>query len=293
MPLNRFMLIVSLISASATLPAQSPTHSEENHLIIDLYTQVASDNICPIRQLAGYPYNPYVSPDVWQILEPYFLPLNHPIKAKLDRIFSKTRATLSPESFEAAGFGKVKLRQPGNLVIGRHPNLKGYLVKAYLDTQIPLPEWSNWINRIQGAESIQACLKKHRYRSFTVPKKWIYPLPAEPSPPNNGLYNRKNFILVVEDMNILSSDKNLKAYQKKITPEILDALYVILSEEGLLDSVYPDNIPFTKTGEIAFIDTEHHHKWPIPYDRLARYLSPNMQRYWQQLIQQQGPKINH
>lgn len=249
-----------------------------------------SDNIHLTRELTSYPYNPHVSPDIWMLLEPYFLPANHPIKAKLDRIFSKTRATLSVESFEAAGFGKVKLRQPTNIVIGRHRKLKGYLIKAFLDTQVPLCEWSNWLARIQGAQAIRACLKRHHYTHFKVPKKWIYPLPLDPAPPEHLAFSQKNFILVVEEMDLLDSHKNLKAYQKKITPEILDHLYIVLTEEGLLDSVYPDNLPFTTTGEMAFIDTEHYHKWPVPYERLTRYFSSEMQRYWQQLIQQEGPK---
>lgn len=40
------------------------------------------------------------------------------------------------------------------------------------------------------------------------------PLPAEPLPKKGAPYP-KNFILVVEEMDILSYKKNLKAYKKK------------------------------------------------------------------------------
>ncbi len=237
----------------------------------------------PYWSFLGTVINPLVETHVWQQLEPYFLPDNHPLKPKLDRLFHKKRVTQSRQTFEAAGFAKIKIREPTNLIIGRHPELTGYLLKVYLDTQPPVCEWSNWLKRIEGARSIRSCLKRHRFHHFVVPKKWIYPLPEEPSPPFSSHYHRKNFILVVEDMRILKGEENKKAFKDKMTPEILDELYVILTEEGLIDSVYLDNIPFTKSGKIAFIDTEHHHLQPIKYEKLTRYFSPDMQAYWQAL----------
>lgn len=237
-----------------------------------------------------YIYNPLVHVDLWRTLEPYFLPIDHPAKAKLDRLFESQRVTLSKDTFEAAGLGKIQERQPTNIVVGKTPKITGIVIKAFLDTQPALPEWDNWLRRILGAQSIRQCIKRHGYTKFKAPRKWIYPLPVLPAPPLHPLYNRKNFILVVEDMRILSYQDNLDAYRHRMTKELLDQLYTILTEEGLIDSVYPDNIPFTKDGYIAFIDTEHHHKAPIKYDRLKSYFSPAMQTYWQKLIDQGGPK---
>ena len=64
---------------------------------------------------------------------------------------------------------------------------------------------------------------------------------------------------------------------------------IFLTEEGLKDSVFPDNIPFTKDGKMAFIDTEHHHLWPVDYYRLERYLSPEMKTYWKNLTHSFSP----
>lgn len=235
-----------------------------------------------------YVHNPHVPLTVWQQLEPYFLPIDHPIKSKLDHLFHSKRITLNKKTFEAAGFAPIHERAPTNVIIGRHPKLKGYIIKAYLDTQPAFYEWAVLMDRIRGAESIRSCLKRHQYKQFVVPRKWLYPLPCDPSPPS-GSYNRKNFILIVEDMQILDHPANLKAYQKKITPQILNALYTILKEEGLLDSVYLDNIPFTRLGQIAFIDTEHYHKEPIDYLKLKPFFSASMQRYWQTLVEKGGP----
>lgn len=233
-----------------------------------------------------YPYNPLVAWDVWQSLEPYFLPSTHPIKPKLDRLFKK-RVTLTKETFEKAGFDKIKLRNPTNIVVGKHPDLQGYLVKAYLDYQ-PVPvDWWNWARRITGALAIQECLHQHGFSGFCVPRKWIYPLP-DPIVPDRTGFCRKNFILIVEDMHILDHEETLKGYKKKMTKQKLKALYTILTEVGLIDSVFPSNVPFTTQGKMAFIDTEHHHLQPVPYIRLKPYLSSTMQEYWQLLIDTNG-----
>lgn len=230
-----------------------------------------------------YPYNPLVPAEYWIQAEPYFLPFDHPLKSKLDRLFRNERVTESPDSFAKGGFGKVKLSPKGNLVVGRSRELSGYLIKAFLDVQAPVCEWCNWIKRIEGANAIRNALQRHGFTDFVVPRKWIYPLPQDPSPMASLSSQRKNFILVVEDMRILSNKENLKAYKKKITQKHLDQLYILFSELGLLDSVYPDNIPFTVKGTIAFIDTEHHHHKMVPYHVLSHYLSPSMQTYWNSL----------
>lgn len=232
-----------------------------------------------------YPYNPHVPIEVWTMLEPYFLPTHHPIRKKLDALFSKQRATLSLKTFEKAGFGKQKLRQPTNIIVGRHADFSSYLFKVYLDSQPAVVEWDNWIKRIEGAKAIESCCQAHEFSHFVVPQKWIYPLPLNPSPPLKEAYARKNFILIVEEIPILHQKENENAYLKKITPQILDELYVILSETQAIDSVYIDNIPFTRSGKIAFVDTEHHHAGQVPFHKLTPRLNPKMQNYWQTLIQ--------
>lgn len=245
------------------------------------------------RAHASFLYNPWVPPDLWQELEPYFLPHDHPIKADLDSLFSKMRVTQSANLFEKGGFGKPKMREPTNIVIGRHEQFKDYIFKVYLDTQPSLNEWINWVHRIEGARAIQCSLERHGFLHFCTPKKWIYPLPAEPSPPNATRFHRKNFILIVENMNILSLKDNRKAFRKKITPQILQELYTILTEEGLIDSVYPDNIPFTENGQLAFIDTEHHYPGrSIPYEKLTPFLSKQMKEFWQALTIKKGQSTN-
>lgn len=214
-------------------------------------------------------------------LKPFLMNESHPIKRKLDRLFKKTRVTESPETFEKAGFGKPHLRKSTNIVIGKHKDFKGYIFKVYLDSQPKIADWDLWITRIKGAEAIQSCIRRHGFQHFSVPKKWIYLLPTNCT--SKGP-NPKTSILIVEDMNILDSKSNLQAFKTKITPKILRELYLIISEECLIDSVFPDNIPFTNNGRIAFIDTEHFHcDLPIPYEKLTKHLSPYLQIIWSNL----------
>lgn len=237
-----------------------------------------------------YPYNPHVPLEVWDAVKPYFFPTNHPLKRSLDELFSNTRVTLSPETFKKAGF-HVRVRKIDNIFASKHKKLKGLIVKAYLDTQPVHDDWALWLQREHGAELIRQCIKRYGYEHLcAVPTKWIYPLPLDPSPPSNSTYIRKNFILIAEDMRILSRERNADTYRYYITEEHLDALYVILTEAGLIDSIYISNIPFNKDGKIVFIDTEHYGKGPIRYEELFRRLSPKMQLYWESLILNGGPR---
>ena len=234
-------------------------------------------------KITEYAFNPYVDPNTWELLKPYFLPIDHPMKPALDEIFHNNRLVSNRESFINGGFLLFPPKGEGNLVVGRHEQLPGYLVKAYFDHQHNC-EWDNFYNRITGANSIRGSIAKHGFEHlFKVPEKWIYPLPPEPSPLAEGEVFRKNFVLVVENMNVLSHHSSKKIFLSKITPDMLDALFTIVTEEGLIDSVFSGNIPFNRAGQMNFIDTEHHHKWPVPYHHLIRYLNPDMQAYWQHL----------
>lgn len=237
-----------------------------------------------------YHYNPYVPIELWDRLKPFFLPEDHPIKSKLDKIFAKDRVTLSRSSMIRAGFTQAKVRRLDTIVLGKSSLIKGFLLKVFLDTQPPINEWESYLQRIMGADVIRACIERHGYQHlFKVPRKWIYPLPVEPSPPDDPMYSRKNFILVVEDMDLLSPEANKELYQEKITTEMLDAFFVMIKEEGLVDSMHIDNTTFSHDGRLAFIDTEHFHKGPVRFEVLLRVLKGARRDYWKMLMQNGGP----
>lgn len=241
-----------------------------------------------VGSAAAYEKSPHVSEDAWNIVEPYFLPLDHPMKTALDKIFNVYRATASHQALKKAGFSFKLPRDDRRVTVAKHSKLKGLLIKIFLDTQnTHQEEWKMWIRRIQGAQCIQAGLDKHGYNHIMkTPQKWIYPLP--PTPLEGEGQFRQNFILVVENMRILSEEENRVKYRLAMNKEKMDALYIMLTEYVLIDSVYLDNIPFSKDGKIAFIDTEHFltKLKPLKLHRLTKYFSPIMQEYWRHLIYQ-------
>lgn len=237
---------------------------------------------------AEYAYNPSVAPDIWEMLKPYFLPENHPIKSKLDKIFSQKRVTANKKSLEKSGFYVRRFKDEKNFAVLFHDKLDDYALKIYTDEAVD-DEWFNFLKRITGANIIKDAIARHNYGDlFTVPKKWIYPLPQNPK--STGPHP-KNFILVVEKFDIYTGSKNFDKWESStITKQMLDALYVLLQEEGLNDCIYPFNVPYGKDGRIAFIDTEYYHNWPIYFHKFTKYLSKSNRYYWERLIVQGGPK---
>lgn len=236
-----------------------------------------------------YVKDPAINQDVWNTVSPYLLPENHPIKSKLDRIFSSSRVTLDSESVRKAGFDNFKPGRFSHAVVSKHSKLKGYLVKMFLDNEGGIIDWQRFLIRVTGSIAVRESINSHGYQHFMkVPNKWIYPLPSSPLPPPD--YSRKYFILVVEDMNILSSAKNKKMWASRPTKEFLNAVFTVLQEVGLSDSIYPFNMPYSNDKKIAYIDLEYHHSWPIHFGLLLKYLSQEMQEYWKTLMTNGGPK---
>lgn len=236
--------------------------------------------------VTAYTRHPEVSQKVWDSLMPYFLPEDHPARKSLDRIFKKSRVTLSAKSMGKAGFTNPKPRKWTHLIVTTHPKLKGYVIKAYVDAQRHhknKPEYHFWMLRIKGVRKIQKYIGDKGWGDlFATPKKWIYPLPVNPTPPSG--FHPKRFVLIEEDMNILSDKDNCEKWRSAfVDEEVLDKVYAILQELGLRDCAKPDNIPFTKNDKIAFVDTQTFEQWPISYPKLASDLSPSMRSYWKDI----------
>lgn len=240
-------------------------------------------------ETSSYVRSPEINEELWNTLTPYFLPAHFPEKAILDAIFSERRVLSSLKSLTKSGF--VIISNPKNkTIVAKHPYLKDYLVKVYLDSMDSL-DWYWWKKRVDGANLIQRAINAHGYWDIMkTPKKWIYPLPPTPRAKEGAPYP-KHFILLVEEMDVLSDKKNREAYKKKMTPTILDALYTLIMDNLLIDSVYADNVPFCKDGKLAFIDTEHTQdtSLQVPITLVAQFLSSEMHLYWEQLIVNGGP----
>ncbi len=225
---------------------------------------------------------PSISQDVWSEVEPYLLPEDHPIKSELDNIFS-TNCIADGIALYKAGFRGYHHKNPLKVIVAKHPDLKGYIVKLFLDNQPAGLEWPHWIKRIEGAKLIQKTVEEKAYTAtFKVPRKWIYFIPCKSNDPSG-----RHFILVADDMNIIASDYNRSQWKYNTTYEQIYMFWDILETCGLFDSVYVDNIPYCKDGKYAFVDTEHYLKWPIAYVKFNKYLKNGKLQLWKQLTNQE------
>ena len=257
------------------------------------HLQLAKDDLqeTVLHLQARVPYNdfdtnPYFAKKEKEQIKPYLLPFNHPTRFYLDYIFSSTRVTQDSNTFDAAGFIS-KFIQPRSFIrVASHPYLPGYLVKVYLDNELRIkkntPGWKWFVNRAKNAKLIRRYIRQNGFKYFAAPQKWIYPLPIHTSPPNDPGYSRKNEILIVEDMQLVSEEENLKAWKTVITKKHLEEFYEIISYAGG-SSYRADNVAYTKDGKFAFIDTEYSHRFPN-YAAILPYLSPEMAAYWKRLV---------
>lgn len=239
---------------------------------------------------SSFKNNPYISKKEKSAIKPYLLPDSHPIKPILDSLFSASRVTLNSTTLRNAGFTILHSRKRSFIKVVNHPLMPGYLFKLYLDDELRLKHgrqgWKWFSYRCQGARTIAKLIKKEKIKHFTVAKKWIYALPAEPAMPALPGHSRKNCILVAEDMQLVSKEENLAIWKNGITKKHLVELYDIISYAPGR-SYRPDNIPYTKNGKFAFIDTEYPDHKP-DYNSIRPYLSPDMLSYWDQLVKKGG-----
>lgn len=231
-----------------------------------------------------------ISKKIKKQLHPHVIPDSHPLKPALDQIFYTTRATLDENTFAEAGFNTISVRPRSHIRVASHSLLPNHLIKATLDTELRKKankeSWEWLVLRCEGADKIKRLIKDRSIQHFVVARKWIYPLPDDPSPPNTNLYKRHLAVLLVTDMDLHSEKTNYGAWKNKITEEHLQELYTIISHaKG--SSYRPDNIWYNKQGKFAFIDTEYPDRGP-DYRSIKPFLNKEMQKYWTHLIKNGG-----
>lgn len=239
-----------------------------------------------VSQYNDFDSNPYVTKEERKALAPYLLPLDHPAKWILDSIFLSQRASLNEESFAAAGFITLYSQPRSFIKVARYPGLCGYLVKVYLDTELRdkqgTPGWKWFARRIKGANTIRNYIEDEGIKHFVAPRKWVYPLPLDPPVPQDLAFKRKNEILVVEEMPLVSEQENLHAWKHYVTKEHLKEFYRIITIAGGC-AFRPDNVVYTREGKFAFIDTEYPGKM-TDYSVIIPYLSDEMAAFWKRLV---------
>lgn len=239
--------------------------------------------------LHAYEQNPHVPDDVWKEVKPFLMPEDHPLKKKLDKIFHQNkRVTASKESLMDEGFIPTQVQGAVCLAL-RHIKYPDYVFKVFPDDKNTRVDWQSWVKRVKGSEKIRKAIQKFHYcEYFKVPKKWIYPLPPEPSPSQIKEGGRKNFILVVENMHPISKDKNWSLWRRKNDPNFIKRIMKIVLETGAGDLIRANNAPFCLDGKQAFLDTERTETWPIDFQPMKQFLNKKMRLVLHELVKKNG-----
>lgn len=193
-----------------------------------------------------------------EALKKFLLPNNHPLQAKLKKIFSDSSILDSDEKAKKAGFHVIKVRREINyskksgFIVLTHPSIKGYLFKTFLNAIPAKTQLEEHLKRIQGIKIVEDYIKKYDLKYIVAPKKWLYALPSDFSDPNT---EEQVYILVVEWLDLHDKQETIERY-KNISKKKLTELCKILFDIRGLDGTF-NNLPFTKSKQIAFIDTEH------------------------------------
>lgn len=237
-------------------------------------------------------HHDYVSEEVWNIVTPYLMPDDHPLKSKLDKLFSKNRVIQDQASMVKAGFVKKDPEPMTKVIVTRHKKMRGYIFKIYTDDHLSYyrnePEYITWMLRARGARIMREEIKAQGWQAhFKAPKKWIYPLPPAPLALTGHL--QKNFILVEEEMDILPNRKSKEKWKDgTVTKAQLERLFYLITRTGLRGGCKYDNIPICRDGRMAFIDTQNNLKWPLPYERLYPVLTPDLRACWDELVKHEA-----
>lgn len=182
-------------------------------------------------------------------LESYLLPTHHPLQHYMDALFADHKMFRSEKDFKRSGF-RVK-RGHRKLMVGGHPSVPQYLFKKFPDSRSQIEQLENFIKRIEGAKILREYIEKHQFKHLVIPQKWLYRLPKKFS----GKDSARSYVLIVDNMNICNREENLELYYN-MDIEVLTELCMILHDVGGCDA-FPRNQPFTRSGKIAFVDTEH------------------------------------
>ncbi|MBY0529226.1 MAG: hypothetical protein K2P51_03450 [Rhabdochlamydiaceae bacterium] len=243
--------------------------------------EIATD----VRIEASYPNfydNSLLDDEMRSLIAPYLLPETHPLKCVVDHLFSQSRATETMESLVLAGFQIIAAMQNSYIVVAKHSAVPGYVFKIYLDTERRSrdnkPNWRWLINRCYSARMIRLKIAQKKIEHFVVPDKWIYLLPQFPA---SRTSHPAPFILMETDMDIESAQISKNAWKKEVSRSHLNELYAILRHG--YGSVNLGNIPRTKNGKFAFIDTEFSRR-RHNLKHVKKYLSNEMAHYWEHLI---------
>jgi hypothetical protein len=176
-----------------------------------------------------------------------------PLSLDLKALFRDRDMFTSADAWRSAGFQMIRAGSHDlKLIVTSHKKARGYLFKKYSDL-VPLDEQlARYKKRLEGAENLRTFIKQQNFRHLVVPQKWLYELPTR--------FTRRmpSYVVIVEELPIF--DDRLSAHRKSedrhrhVDTDVLRELCCVFFGFKDLDFT-ANNAPFTKNGQIAFIDT--------------------------------------
>ena len=274
--LNRIIFLIVLIISAAGHAFYTPINWESDNQTISSDEWKKPDE----PYYPNFTYNPALTDRMKRLMAPYLLPIDHPARGAMGVIFSRPGVIKNDASVKSAGF-KILHKQPkSHICVLKHPLLKGYLLKVYLDCEKRIPRgmsaWKRLTMRCIVAEKVKSVIEKRGITNFIVADKWVYPIPTE------QVLKGQPVVLLVKDMQIFNSGGSAKAWRSRATRQTIRELFEIF-RRGYGSAFLVGNLPYTHSGRFAFIDTEFG-KRRLPMVRLSRYFSPSMRKYWLSLL---------
>lgn len=173
-----------------------------------------------------------------------------PIVSMMASLFTDPKMFGSYTRFEDAGFSLVA-HAPHKMMAGKHKRAKGYFFKKYNNDHDSEKQLVNYLRRIEGSRLIRTFIADHGFTRVIAPKKWLYELPTT---------FPERYLLVAERVDLATRDETHRRYARISTEQLQELATVLYYFRGLNSTAA--NLPYTKEGQIAFIDTErwHHDK---------------------------------
>lgn len=196
--------------------------------------------------------------DLLERAVPLLLPTDHPAVKGLERIDFKLSDFADRGSLREGGFRLVegsKRVHHDQIMVAGHPELSGYLLKSYPllgDKISPYRRLLEYCVRCEKAAVVRHYIAEQRCRYLTVPSKWIYWLGSR------SVSRRATagyYLLIVEEMDLLSEEEAEVWYRTHCDGWVEEVLRLYLAMGGL--DCNPENLPVTRDGKIALLDTEH------------------------------------
>jgi len=209
-------------------------------------------------------------------------------RTRIADLFREPRMFDSVDRLERAGFDVIKGDKgdrAGDILVFRHRREPSVLFKKYANSVLSGDQLDNYRERIRGADALRRFIDDRRLRHVVVPDKHLHELP-----PRFAFKKRPSHMLVCERMDILSSEESKDRYRDYLDEDVLADLCAVVVRFRGLDSG-ARNMPFTTSGQIAFIDTENWrgHEDRQPFEKIGKYLSKRSLKRAKRFLKQQTP----